>query len=278
MVGRLTVRGTGGETWSSSCGGGGGRGAEPAGRAGEQGRTRFDLTPLGSPAVQELRLEATDPRVRWNVDRVLLHTPFEARFRPALADGNLRIWENQEALPRAWWVGQYALAEDGGAALEQLREGGVDPAATAVLTAPVPGMTRGGRVCPLARSAAGPCRRRCRLGDGEHPALRGHRPGGWACWWSPRRPRPGWQATVDGRPAPLYTANGGLQAVRRPGGAAPGGAALPAPERRRWGRASPAPRWPSWLGWALAYGAGGDGAGAAQGTKPSAGGTAAGGG
>ncbi|HEX2513736.1 MAG TPA: YfhO family protein, partial [Chloroflexota bacterium] len=204
VVGRLTVHGTGGETWELPV------------PAGAQGRARFDLTPLGLPAVQELRLEAVDPRVRWNVERVLLHTPFGARFRPALADGNLRIWENPEALPRAWWVGQYTQADDGGAALELIREGAVDPAATAVLTAPVPGMA------PVSGTAPGAERRRplpvalvsetanTRRYDVIAPAE--------GLLVVSEAAAPGWRATVDGRPASLYTANGGLQAVAVPAG------------------------------------------------------------
>ncbi len=204
VVGRLTVHGTGGETWELPV------------LAGAQGRARFDLTPLGLPAVQELRLEAVDPRVRWNVDRVLLHTPFGARFRPALADGNLRIWENAEALPRAWWVGQYTQVDDGGAALELIREGAVDPAATAVLTAPLPG------TAPVSGTAPDAGRRRPLPAALVSETANTRRyeviaPAEGLLVVS-EAAAPGWRATVDGRPVSLYTANGGLQAVAVPAG------------------------------------------------------------
>jgi hypothetical protein len=65
-------------------------------------RARFDLAAENSPVIREIRLAVLNPRVRWNVDRVVLHTRFSDRFRLAYQDGPLRVWENLDAQPRAF--------------------------------------------------------------------------------------------------------------------------------------------------------------------------------
>ena len=203
-LGTVTVTAADGQTWTLPV------------PSGEAGRLRFDLDPLGRPAVRELRFEVSRPGVRWNVDRVVLQTPFDARFRLAHEEGDLRIWENPAALPRAWWVGRYVLAEDAGGALARLKEGEVAPGRTAVLTAPVPGLPPAAGAATDA--AAGPAvaaraeevtanRRRYEV---DAPAA--------GLLIVSETLAPGWRATLDGAPAPLYAADGSFQAVAVPAG------------------------------------------------------------
>jgi hypothetical protein len=200
-VGTLTLVGVDGATWDLTV------------PAGEHQRARFDLTPFGRPAIREVRLLAVRPGVRWDVDRVVLYTPFEARFRLAQAEGDLRIWENPKALPRAWWVGRYVLADDPAGALERLKEGSVDPAGTAVLAAPVPGLTPGAGPAPEVggqppRTIEQTANRRLYEVDAPAPGL----------LVISETLAPGWRASLDGQPVALYPADGSFQAVAVPAG------------------------------------------------------------
>jgi hypothetical protein len=178
-------------------------------------RARFDLASLGDTAVREIELRTLHPRVRWNVDRLTLHTRLTDRFRPAFSDGSVRIWENPHVLPRAWWVGAYAVETDRSVALERLRDATLDlkrqavlPAAIAELRPSTPGApdipSTGGSVRWLATTA------NRRQMDVSAPAA--------GLLLISEMAAPGWQARVDGRPVPVYPANGGLQAVPVPAG------------------------------------------------------------
>jgi hypothetical protein len=211
-------------------------------------RARFDVTPLGDAAVQEVRLRVVHPRARWNVDRLILHTPLSARFRLAHAQGPLRIWENPAALPRAWWVGAYAVEPDRAAQLAALKDPAFDFTRHALLAHPIPHLP------PQPASSLSDTERRVNgrspagraLGGGEAPCLlpvasclSGPGPGGEVRTRNATANTreleamapapglllisesfaPGWRAWVDGRPAPVYRAGGNLQAVPVPAGA-----------------------------------------------------------
>ncbi|MGH2368154.1 MAG: hypothetical protein ACRDI2_08140, partial [Chloroflexota bacterium] len=176
-------------------------------------RARLDLRPLGQPAVREFRLKAIHPRARWNVDRLILHTPFSSRFRLAHANGALRIWENPHALPRAWWTGAYVVEEETAGQFERLKDPAFDPARQAVLGRPLPDF-------PPAAPAP----------PGSHPArTQVIRLTANTRQYEVTAPEagllivsetfaPGWRAWVDGRPVTIYRAVGGLQAVPVPAG------------------------------------------------------------
>ncbi len=198
-------------------------------------RASFDLQPLGQPELRELRLQAVHPRARWNVDRILFHTPFGARFRLAHREGALHIWENPRALPRAWWTGAYVVVDGQAEQLERLKGGDIDPGQIAVLGQALPGRSPAAPVLPPGGQAD--------HGEQTDRPARPPAPGPSTAPGTARVLRltantrrievdapdegllvisetwsPGWQAWVDGRPVRLYGANGMLQAVPVPPG------------------------------------------------------------
>ncbi len=199
-------------------------------------RASFDLQPLGQPELRELRLQAVHPRARWNVDRILFHTPFGARSRLAHREGRCTSGRTPGRSPvpggpgpTSWWTARrnsWSASREGTSTRDR--------------------SPSWARRCP-----AGPRRRRCSPppgGQADHgeqtdrPA-RPPAPGPSTAPGTARVLRltantrrievdapdegllvisetwsPGWQAWVDGRPVRLYGANGMLQAVPVPPG------------------------------------------------------------
>ena len=113
-------------------------------------------------------------------------------------------------------MGRYVLAEDAGGALARLKEGEVDPGGTAVLTAPVPGLTPAAGPAPEA--AAGPAvAARADEVTANHRRYEVDAPAAGLLIVSETL-APGWRATLDGAPAPLHAADGSFQAVAVPAG------------------------------------------------------------
>lgn len=134
----------------------------------------------------------------------------EGKFTLALdAPGDLAVYRNTTALPRAWLVHEATLAADNEAALAATQAEEFDPAQQVVLVsdtlpptgdaggvaAPVTTQRQGSRALTLDVNAAAP---------GVLVVSE--------MWY------PGWQATVNGAPAEVMQANGGLQAVAVPAG------------------------------------------------------------
>lgn len=128
---------------------------------------------------------------------------------PKVAAGGLvRVLERPSALPRAWLVHR-ARAVEPGRALRALTIGETDPRRTALLEAEPP---------PLSTPAE-PAADRARLTEYGHDRLTvATESGGDAMLVLSEVAYPAWQATVDGEPARVYTANHTLRAVRVPEG------------------------------------------------------------
>lgn len=125
---------------------------------------------------------------------------------PLVYEGEVRIYRNERALPRAFLVGAGVAAADAGAALALLRRPDFDPSQTVVLEGVAPdAVLRGGGGAP-----------------GTAAILR-HEPNEVAVRAVADRPAylvltdtafPGWTVAVDGRPAELLRANRIFRAVR----------------------------------------------------------------
>lgn len=130
------------------------------------------------------------------------------RFRPAGDFGTVRVFENEAAFPRAWLASGVRVARDPGQALEILREQGFDARREVVLEvdeAPVlpPGP-------PRAEAKA-----RRPTSDTFEVSVTSDRE---AILVVAESHYPGWEATVDGTPAPILKANLAFRAVRVPAG------------------------------------------------------------
>jgi hypothetical protein len=174
-------------------------------------------------AVVEVAVTALRPGIRWNVERLVLHTPFDARFRLAHRAPALRIWENTAALPLAWWVPGYTLAADDGAALSLVERGAINPRTTAALTAAVPSLPPGSPASSSAgqsgSAAAGAALVRAavvrRTANTLEVEVDAPAPGLLVVGQTAAG---GWQAALDGQETALYTANAMMQAVYVPAG------------------------------------------------------------
>ncbi len=143
--------------------------------------------------------------VRWVLTAKPPNGPGYVR-RYAGGDG-VDVWENLHALPRAWLVGAARLVSDEKAAARAIAAPDFDPRALAVVE---------GAPSPAPEAA-----------DGTVDAIDLRAPTEVAIAATAARPtllifsqpyHPGWSATVDGAPAPLYPADLALQAVPLPAG------------------------------------------------------------
>jgi hypothetical protein len=132
---------------------------------------------------------------------------------PALAlawehDGQ-RVYENREAMPRAFYVPRAKVLGDGAAVLEALASGREDPRRTALLEGPtqaVLGTPDGTGSAEIVDD----------LSEVLTVRVRASAPG---YLFVADQYEPGWRATVDGRPAPIARANFAFRLVDVPAGA-----------------------------------------------------------
>ena len=114
-------------------------------------------------------------------------------------------------LGRAWWVGRAVTVTSQAAALDMVVADGFDPAATVVIEEAAESSA------DPSPPAAGPAGRVQSVVDEGPNALRVHvraPAGGWLVLAEAYAP--GWSATVDGRPAEIHRADGGIRAVALP--------------------------------------------------------------
>lgn len=119
------------------------------------------------------------------------------------------LYENREAMPRAFVVPGYAVAGDVSAALETLRSPSFDPTMTVVLLEP-PAAPQGS---PAGLAGTVDVVRYEATRVVVEAELNGP---GWLVLSDTYYP--GWEATVDGRPTPIYQANGCVRALPLEGG------------------------------------------------------------
>jgi len=125
-----------------------------------------------------------------------------------LLDGAVRVYENPAAMPLAFWVGGAVGCAENSSAVECLGGTGFDPASVVVLSGADGRESR----CPGEEGRVGIVNyepRRVEL-DVEAPA------DGWVVIADTYYP--GWQARVDGQPAPIVRADWALRAVSVPAG------------------------------------------------------------
>jgi hypothetical protein len=123
--------------------------------------------------------------------------------------GEPRVLENDRALPRAFFVPRVEVIADRAALLERLAAPAHDPRAVALVEAAPPGDGLGS-----ARAAG----RAVIVEDhSESLALRVEADGAGFLFLSDQHD-PGWEATVNGAPAPITRANYAFRLVRVPGG------------------------------------------------------------
>lgn len=200
-------------------------------------RATFDLSDANQRPIESIRVRAVQPRARWNIDRILLHVPLASRFTPVYSDGPVRIWENQAVLPRAWWVPGYVVAPAGDVTFELLKDPAFDLRGLVVLEQPspdLPQLTAGNASSGLPptnqrSSATGASAAATGIGStaGAHATERRttantqeitvDAPAAGLLVVSEMYER-GWRASVDGRPAPVYRADGVFQAIPVPAG------------------------------------------------------------
>jgi hypothetical protein len=147
------------------------------------------------------------------VDRVVDRTAALMTPPPTLVedDGRLRLYENSEALPRAFYVPQAAVVSDPKALLERLAHGADDPRRVALLDADLPSGFRGVPGNLAAGSAE------FMRDDPEHVAIHVRAPERGFLVLSDQFSA-GWLATVDGAPSPIARANYAFRLVEVPGG------------------------------------------------------------
>ncbi len=162
-----------------------------------------------------LRLEAGD--APWSLDALALVDRRDSTFYPLVAgnyrlmhSGDVKIYENLDALPRAFWVGDWLAVPDEAAAVARMAQPDFDPARTAVVSGdpaampPVPSGAPTG-VVTMTHFAA----EQMRLTTvSEAPGLLVISDAAY----------PGWEATVDGAPVELVVVDGLFKGVWLPAG------------------------------------------------------------
>jgi hypothetical protein len=138
--------------------------------------------------------------------------PLAERFRAAHRGTGTRIWENERALPFAWWVPGFVHVPDD-QTLDLLTSPRFDPRVTALVPEEVNGLSATGAPSTPEGSRVSVVRRTFNTValDVTAPAA--------GLVVVNQTAAPGWRARVDGQPAPLYTANAIQLAVLVPQGA-----------------------------------------------------------
>jgi hypothetical protein len=127
-------------------------------------------------------------------------------------DPNINVYLNQDALPRAFFVGQALVAPNHDAAWQAIRADNFDPATTVILEETEAGPPR------LPAAAPPPHSRLSFLQydpDAVTIAIETDQSGYLVL---PDAYYPGWQATIDGQPVPIWRANYAFRAVYVPEG------------------------------------------------------------
>jgi hypothetical protein len=137
-----------------------------------------------------------------------------AQMKPAFTlihDGEVRVYENPRALPRAFWVPRIGIVPNPNQLLGTLASALNDPRQVVLLEAPLPsgfaggpGDSRAGRVDFLTN-------------EPEHLVLRVDAPQRGFLFLSDQD-YPGWRATIDGAPAAIVRANYAFRLVEVPRG------------------------------------------------------------
>ena len=126
-------------------------------------------------------------------------------------DANVRLYQNPQALPRAFYVPHVAVVADSAALLDRLASGRDDPRRVALVEAPPPDGFVGGR------NDQGTGSVEFVTDDPEHVVLRVHAPARGFLFLADTH-FAGWHATVGGTPAPILRANYTFRLVVVPAG------------------------------------------------------------
>lgn len=157
--------------------------------------------------VQQVRLLG----VRYILTEGRMGADAESTFPPVFADDESVVYENRDPLPRAFAVHAVVLAADAEAALARLTDLALDPRQTVVIEASVD------LEPPRGVAATGTDEVVLTLDTPDAVEVRAHLAAdGYLVlldtWY------PGWEATVDGAPAPIYRAYSIVRAVFVPAG------------------------------------------------------------
>lgn len=143
-----------------------------------------------------------------------LESPGAPVLRPVRTDADLRVFVNESALPRAYWVPQWESVPGPDAALDRLLAPDFERDRTAVIDLRTPGVPAppppGGTVNPLVARTDAPC-----FIDEiapEHVQVQVEAPAAGVLVLADTFDR-GWTATVNGEPAPVYRVNAMFRGV-----------------------------------------------------------------
>ncbi|MEJ2211978.1 MAG: YfhO family protein, partial [Anaerolineae bacterium] len=148
----------------------------------------------------------------YNVRYLITHMPFhEDGFDLIGVYGpGAHLYENRDVLPRAFVVPTYTLASDLPAVLERLVAPEFDPRSEVVLLGDLPG----GGTMPAGGSPRGDFASSARISDYEPQRVAVEVESNAAGFLVlSDLYYPGWQATVDGQPSPIYQADACIRAV-----------------------------------------------------------------
>jgi hypothetical protein len=126
--------------------------------------------------------------------------------------GDVRLYENPHALPRARYVPRIEVVEDSPSLLQRLAAGADDPREVALVEAPPPSGFRGEE-----GDSPGPGRVEFLRNEPEHVVLRVRAPARGFVVLADQY-FPGWEATVNDKPTPIVRANYVFRLVEVPAG------------------------------------------------------------